>query len=175
MIKIKKKFKSWKTKDYLIETIIDEISWEKIINENFENKLNSIVHNIIQKKKKTKLIQKFSISVLFTGDQKITELNNHFRNINSATNVLSFPSIEQHEDMISLNFLGDIVISYDTLVKEAKNDKIKVSDHLIHLFVHGFLHLLGYDHENCQDAEIMEKLEIRILKNLDIKNPYACN
>ena len=173
MIEIKKKFKNWETNEYLIESIIDDILWEKIIDSKFENKINSIIQNIIQLTKNIKLTKKFSISVLFTGDNKITNLNNNFRNINSATNVLSFPFIEVHEDMKSLNFLGDIVISCDTLVKEAKKDKIKISDHLIHLFVHSFLHLLGYDHVNCVDAEIMETLEIKILKNLDIKNPYA--
>ena len=173
MIKIKKKSKNWETNDYLIESIIENILWEKIIDENFENKLNLIIQNIIELTKKTKLAQKFSVSVLFTGDKKIKDLNNNFRNINRATNVLSFPSIELHEDIKNLNFLGDIVISYDTLLKEAKKDKIKTSDHLVHLFVHSFLHLLGYDHDNCLDAKIMETLEIKILKNLDIKNPYA--
>ena len=173
MYKIKKRFKNWETNDYLIESIIENILWEKIIDENFENKLNSIIQNIIELTKKTKLTQKFSVSVLFTGDKKIKNLNNNFRNINCATNVLSFPSTELHEDKSSLNFLGDIVISYDTLLKEAKKDKIKTSDHLIHIFVHSFLHLLGYDHDNCLDAKIMETLEIKILKILDIKNPYA--
>ena len=173
MTKIKEKFKNWETNDYLIEAIIDDISWEQIIDDNFENKLDSIIRNIIQLTKKEKLTLKFTISVLFTEDKKITSLNNNYRNINSATNVLSFPFIKKYVDIANLNFLGDIVISCDTLVKEAKKNKIQVSDHLIHLFVHSFLHLLGYDHDNCFDSEIMEKLEIKILKNLDIKNPYA--
>ena len=173
MTKIKKKFKNWETNDYLIEAIIEDVSWEQIIDDNFENKIAFIIFNIIQLTKKAKITKKFTISVLFTEDKKITNLNNNHRNINSPTNVLSFPSLEKHEDIAGLNFLGDIVISCDTLVKEAKKDKIKASDHLIHLFVHSFLHLLGYDHDNCLDAEIMETLEIKILKNLDIKNPYA--
>ena len=173
MTEIKKKFKNWETNDYLIEAIIEDICWEQIIDDNFENKLNSIINNIIELTKKEKLTQKFTISVLFTEDKKITNLNNHHRNINSATNVLSFPFIKKHEDIGSLNFLGDIVISYDTLLIEAKKDKIKTSDHLIHLFIHSFLHLLGYDHGNCLDSDIMETLEIKILRNLDIKNPYA--
>ena len=173
MAKIKKKFKNWETNDYLIEAIIEDICWEQIIDDNFENKLNLTIRNIIELTKKEKLTQKFTISVLFTEDKKITNLNNNHRNINSATNVLSFPFIKKHEDIESLNFLGDIVISCDTLVKEAKKNKIQVSDHLIHLFVHSFLHLLGYDHDNCLDSDIMETLEIKILRNLDIKNPYA--
>ncbi len=181
MIKIKNKFKTWETNDYLIEGIVQDIWWEKIIDENFENKLNLIIENIIKLTKKTKLIKKFSISVLFTGDKKITQLNKKFRKINSATNILSFPATQEYINNNNpiasyyndLNFLGDIVISCDTVIEEAKRDKIIISNHLIHLFIHSILHLLGYDHESCHDAEIMEILEIKILKNMNIENPYA--
>ena len=101
----------------------------------------------------------------------IKELNANYRSKDSATNVLSFPMMDgnslQHE-----NILGDIVISSDTLIKEANNEKKIEEDHLIHLFIHGVLHLLGYDHETSYDAKIMERLEIKILKSLNINNPY---
>ena len=72
-------------------------------------------------------------------------------------------------------FLGDIVISSDTLIKESNSEKKPPMDHLTHLFIHGVLHLLGYDHENSYEAKIMEALEVKILKNLNISNPYLDN
>ena len=166
----KKKYKMWKTESYLIEAVVENIWWEKIINKSFEKKLNLILEQIIKENRFLVLKKKFSISILFTGDKKINQLNKKFRKINSPTNVLSFPSMPTNIN--TNNFLGDIVISSDTLIKEANNEKKIEEDHLIHLFIHGVLHLLGYDHETSYDAKIMETLEIKILKSLNINNPY---
>ncbi|MGY9060565.1 MAG: rRNA maturation RNase YbeY [Candidatus Puniceispirillales bacterium] len=160
----------WKTESYLIEAVVENIWWEKIINKSFEKKLNLIVEQIIKDNRFLALKKKFSISILFTGDKKINQLNKKFRKINSPTNILSFPSMPTNIN--TNNFLGDIVISSDTLIKEANNEKKIEEDHLIHLFIHGVLHLLGYDHETSYDAKIMETLEIKILKSLNINNPY---
>ena len=167
---LKKKYKMWKTESYFIEAVVENIWWEKIINKSFEKKLNLIVEQIIKDNRFLALKKKFSISILFTGDKKINQLNKKFRKINSPTNVLSFPSMPTNININ--NFLGDIVISSDTLIKEANNEKKIEEDHLIHLFIHGVLHLLGYDHETSYDAKIMETLEIKILKSLNINNPY---
>ena len=167
---LKKKYKMWKTESYLIEAVVENIWWEKIINKSFEKKLNLIVEQIIKDNRFLALKKKFSISILFTGDKKINQLNKKFRKINSPTNILSFPSMPTNIN--TNNFLGDIVISSDTLIKEADNEKKIEEDHLIHLFIHGVLHLLGYDHETSYDAKIMETLEIKILKSLNINNPY---
>ena len=123
---------------------------------------------------------KFSISLLLTDDKKINHLNKKFRQINSPTNVLSFPTMPTNfntnnflcSNYSSSNFLGDIVMSSNTLIKEAKKEKKILEDHFTHLFIHGILHLLGYDHEKSNDAKIMEALEIKILKSLYISNPY---
>ena len=85
------------------------------------------------------------VSVSFAGDKKIIELNKRFRKINLPTNVLSFPSFIQKNDEI---FLGDIIFSAETIFREAKRDKKSFNSHLIHLFIHGVLHLIGYDHQN---------------------------
>jgi probable rRNA maturation factor len=170
MAVLKKKYKIWETEYYFIEAVLENIWWENIINKFFEQKLKLIVEQIIKNNKVLGFKNKFSISILFTGDKKINQLNKKFRKINSPTNVLSFPSMPTNIN--TNNFLGDIVISSDTLIKEANNEKKIEEDHLIHLFIHGVLHLLGYDHETSYDAKIMETLEIKILKCLNINNPY---
>ena len=180
MAVLKKKYKIWETEYYFIEAVLENIWWENIINKSFEKKLKLIVEQIIKNNKVIEFKNKFSISILFTGDKKINQLNKKFRKINSPTNVLSFPSMPidiNTNNFLDLDynssiFLGDIVISSDTLIKEANNEKKIEEDHLIHLFIHGVLHLLGYDHETSYDAKIMETLEIKILKCLNINNPY---
>ena len=180
MAVLKKKYKIWETEYYFIEAVLENIWWENIINKSFEKKLKLIVEQIIKNNKVLGFKNKFSISILFTGDKKINQLNKKFRKINSPTNVLSFPSMPidintnnfLDLDFNSSIFLGNIVISSDTLIKEANNEKKIEEDHLIHLFIHGVLHLLGYDHETSYDAKIMETLEIKILKCLNINNPY---
>ena len=82
---------------------------------------------------------------------------------------MSFPSNNKLNNTI---FLGDIIFSIETIIKEAKRDNKSVENHLIHLFIHSVLHLLGYDHGTEKQAEKMENLEILILSNLQIDNPY---
>ncbi|MDB9869976.1 rRNA maturation RNase YbeY [Alphaproteobacteria bacterium] len=179
MPQIKKKYKLWDTESYFIEAIIENLWWENIISEYFEQKLALIVNEIIVNTDNENILKKFSISILFTGDKKITQLNKKFKKINFPTNILSFPAARNMNADNFLNnndnFLGDIVISSGTLIKEANSEKKKPIDHLIHLFIHGVLHLLGYDHENSYEAKIMEALEVKILKNLNISNPYLDN
>lgn len=105
------------------------------------------------------------VSVVFTNDAEIHSLNKSFRQVDRPTNVLSFPSENEGE-------LGDIILAYETVVRESKENDISNLNHTTHLILHGFLHLLGYDHEIEEDAEIMETLEILILKRLMIPNPY---
>ena len=113
--------------------------------------------------------KKNHVSLSFAGDKKIIELNKRFRKINLPTNVLSFPSFIQKNNKI---FLGDIIFSAETILKEAKRDKKSFKNHLIHLFIHGVLHLIGYDHQTENNAKVMENLEIKILETLKINNPY---
>lgn len=106
------------------------------------------------------------VSITLTNDNEIHKLNREYRNIDKPTNVLSF---ELGDDLL----LGDIYISLDTVIREAADADISVSEHTAHMVVHGVLHLLGYDHLNNRQARIMEGKEIKILKKLGIKNPYA--
>ena len=152
-----------------VEAIIDESLWDKQLINDFQKNLNKILSEIYKKSDLIKTNKKNYVSVSFSGDKKIIELNKRFRKINLPTNVLSFPSFIQKNNEF---FLGDIIFSAETIFREAKRDKKSFKSHLIHLFIHSVLHLLGYDHETNDKAFIMENLEIKILKNLNIDNPY---
>ena len=163
-------YKIWKNDFYTIEANIVRSLWEDRFIKSFENRLNKIILEIFENSKNTFIVNNILISILFTGDKKVAELNYYYRKIHKPTNVLSFPSKEINNS--NEIFLGDIVFSSQTIIEEAKRDNKNLEDHLIHLFIHGVLHLLGYDHEKEHDAHIMESLEIKILKNLKIDNPY---
>ncbi len=116
------------------------------------------------------------LAVMLTDDGGIRTLNHNWRGIDKATNVLSFPALQPtgpRGDDDAPRMLGDIAIAYETLRREADDEGKPFTDHLSHLAVHGFLHLIGYDHENDDDAKAMEALEQEILAQLGIPDPYA--
>ena len=107
-----------------------------------------------------------SLTVALADDKRVRALNARDRRKDKPTNVLSYPSGEKA-------FLGDVVLARQTVWREAKEQGKTPADHLVHLVVHGTLHLLGHDHETSEaDAERMEALERRILKRLGIADPY---
>ena len=112
------------------------------------------------------------LSVRLTDDKEIMDLNKKYRNKNSPTNVLSFCSQKNKYDKLGVQTLGDLVISKDTAIKELSGTEKTFEQHISHLTVHGFLHLLGYIHEDDNEAKTMENLETEILKKLNIPNPY---
>ena len=124
----------------------------------------------------------FDISALGGNDARIAELNASFRGKQSATNVLSWPSLDRaaldpgsHPALPraeEISDLGDIALAYETCHREAEQAGLSLSDHVLHLLVHGILHLLGYDHVDDQNAELMERIEIEILGALGVINPY---
>ena len=123
----------------------------------------------------------FACCVLACDNKKIKQLNNKFRGKNCPTNVLSFPaSLENYETKNTLtpgeanNFheLGDIAIAFDICKKEATKSKVKFEHHVYHLIIHSVLHLLGFDHEEDENARKMEKIEVQVLAKLGISNPY---
>ena len=121
--------------------------------------------------------KKLNFSILFTNDAEIKEINHKYRNLNKPTNVLSFQSMINKNNYFKIAeqeiHLGEIIISMERIVSESKINNVLFKDHFIHIFLHAILHILGYDHERNSERIKMEKIEISILKNLGIKNPYA--
>jgi probable rRNA maturation factor len=116
------------------------------------------------------------LAVMLTDDAGIRTLNSNWRGIDKPTNVLSFPALPPTGAVgpdEAPRMLGDIAIAYETTRKEADDEQKPFDHHLSHLAVHGFLHLIGYDHEKDGDAEAMEALEQEILAQLGIPDPYA--
>jgi probable rRNA maturation factor len=116
------------------------------------------------------------LAVMLTDDSGIRTLNLNWRGIDKPTNVLSFPALPPTgaggpDD--APRMLGDIAIAYETTRREADDEQKPFDHHLSHLAVHGFLHLIGYDHEKDDDAEAMETLERGILAQLGIPDPYT--
>lgn len=121
-------------------------------------------------------IDEAEIAVMLTDDAGIRTLNNNWRGIDKPTNVLSFPALlpaAPRGEGDPPRMLGDIAIAYQTTRREADDEQKPFDHHLSHLAVHGFLHLIGYDHTTDDDAEAMESLEQEILAQLGIPDPYA--
>ncbi len=112
------------------------------------------------------------IDLLLTNDDEIQKLNAQWRGKDKPTDVLSFPS---EEDAAFENFLGDIVVSHGVLTRDAAQMGKTKTAHLQHLIIHGYLHLLGFDHIEDDDAEEMEGLERKILAELGLPDPYSIN
>jgi probable rRNA maturation factor len=120
---------------------------------------------------KAKIAGAAELSIVLTDDAEQRRLNRDWRGIDKATNVLSFPQIEPFGPVIGL--LGDIILARETLEREAADLGVSFTDHFTHLVVHGFLHLLGYDHVADDEALVMEGLETQILASLGVADPYA--
>jgi probable rRNA maturation factor len=112
------------------------------------------------------------LSLLLTDDKRIRIVNRDWRGFDKATNVLSFPAAPPNR-IAQSPALGDVVLAYETVAREAEAEGKPIADHLSHLVIHGLLHLLGQDHETDADADRMEALEIAALARLGIADPYA--
>ena len=129
--------------------------------------------NTVRKVLKVTNIQRNGLTIRLSNDKEVKAFNLKWKGINKSTNILSFlnnDKVFSFENNII--YLGDIIISYDTILKEVKSRKINFQDHLSHILIHGILHLKGYTHDKEEDTRIMQNEEKRILKNLSIKNPY---
>ena len=112
----------------------------------------------------------YKVSLVLTDDDEMRALNRTWRGKDTATNVLSFPA---GEGIGEPGLLGDVVLAYETTLKEARAQDIALNDHIAHLVVHGVLHLIGFDHLHDQEAERMEAIERAALASLGIADPYA--
>jgi probable rRNA maturation factor len=117
------------------------------------------------------------VAVSLILDREMQKINHQFRGKDKTTNVLSFPA--QAPDFFQKNykenyvFLGDIIISFETVKKESLAEKKSFENHLTHMILHSILHLIGFDHQNKKEAKVMESLEVKILKQFKIPNPYS--
>ena len=145
-----------------VNVILDKIIWKKKIKR----------PNYYLKKKFNKLLNKFKItsnvqefSILLTNSEKMRQLNLRFRKKNKPTDVLSFPiNIVKKK----IGYLGDIAISYEIVNKRSKKSNFNYE--FDKMWVHGYLHLLGYDHKKIKEFEKMHKLEKKILNSIESTN-----
>ena len=149
-----------------IDILIEDERWSGKLSDVAENAINAAIQHL-----ELSPIGPCELSILLTNDQQQHQLNAQWREKQSSTNVLSFPQIEPFAPLFGL--LGDISLAYETVTKEAQSEQKRLSHHVAHLCVHGFLHILGYDHLTDDEAEQMEKLERDILADLEIADPYA--
>jgi len=151
-----------------IDVLIRSPRWKKLRN----------AAGIVRKAVRTAAIAastpRAELAIVLTDDSAIKTLNRDWRGQDKPTNVLSFPAARApapgKRDAVAL---GDIVIAYQTTAREARTERKPLADHLAHLAVHGFLHLVGYDHETTRDAKAMETLEVEILDVLGVPDPYS--
>ena len=141
--------------------------------------LSEFANTKVNAKTSAKVSAKASVSLWLCDDAQMRQLNQQHRQIDKPTNVLSFPAYDMAGNLVGQQIdgdapalLGDIVIAAETVMCEADDMQMPVADHLIHLFVHGMLHLFGHDHIDDELAETMETLEVKFLANIGVPNPY---
>lgn len=149
-----------------IAVIINDEAWP----ENLEARAEEAVLAALELAK-PKIKGAAELSIVLTNDAEQHDLNKQWRGKDSSTNVLSFPQIEPFGPVVGI--LGDITLARETLIREAEEQGIPFQAHFTHLVVHGFLHILGYDHLDEEEATEMEGLETAILATLGIDDPYA--
>lgn len=148
------------TPDPVIDILIEDERWD--VSEALTHK---VLLRVLQH---LNLKTPYEISVVLTNDDSIQALNKQYRDKDKATNVLSFP---QDDEIL----LGDVILAFETISREAKELDKSFEDHFQHLLVHGLLHLLGYDHETDEEAAEMEGLETEICVELGLDDPYKTN
>ena len=114
-----------------------------------------------------------AIDVLLTDDGEMQALNGKWREKDKPTDVLSFPADPDDSPPGAQRFLGDLALGFGVVSADSEKLERSMDLHLTHLLVHGFLHLLGYDHISSEDAVVMEGLEMRILAPLGLPDPYG--
>jgi probable rRNA maturation factor len=165
---------SEKTIEIAVDVAVDSAQWKDI--DAFEVLAQETSYTVIdwlETREGIKFPQMpLELSVLLTDDASIKEINAKWREQDKATNVLSFPTKELSVGDVPLPLLGDIIFAQETILREAEELTKSFEEHLTHLFIHGFLHLLGYDHINDTDAEQMERIETGILRSIGLSDPY---
>lgn len=149
---------------FTLDVIVESPLWDK------SPDAETIIRKAIAAATKNTARDNAEVAILLTDDPAIRKINRQWRGQDKPTNVLSFPASEAGQDAAHL---GDIVIAYETMAREAQAENKPFSHHLAHLAIHGYLHLLGYDHMTDGEAAEMERLETALLDELGIPDPYA--
>ncbi len=168
-----------------LEVSIDYDGWRDALPD-YEKIIHNAVQAVISGIPEGASLRKFAdieLSIVLCDDTLIHQLNNDYRKQDKATNVLSFEGLGPNErdtylrsdqDIPEIPFsLGEIYIAYETVEREAVTAGVSIAEHFCHLVIHGILHLLGYDHIEDDDAQVMEAHETRVLSYLGIDDPYA--
>jgi probable rRNA maturation factor len=169
----------------ILEVSVDFEDWNSKLSD-YNKIIINVIYQIVKYVPEGKQLSKFQhleLGIILCDDTFIRHLNKTFRNRDDVTNVLSFEGLspDQSKAMLQTDApaqpfpqsLGEVYIAYETLKREAELANITFSDHFTHLTIHGILHLLGYDHIENHEAEIMEAIETKLLNNLAIDDPYA--
>lgn len=143
-----------------IDVLVESEDWQN------SGAAKAIVRRVLKQAAATLSTKTAELAIVLTDDAAMRRLNRNWRGVDTATNVLAFPVRNQ------LDHLGDIVLAYETVKREARRGGKPFDHHLAHLVVHGFLHLLGYDHANDAQARRMETTERTILRDLAVPDPY---
>lgn len=161
-------------RDILIDIAIQDPAWDKV--EGLHRTVEETIKTAIRYATLPHIAQDraLELSIVLANNDLVQVLNREYRGKDKPTNVLTFAALDEdnapdHGGPLSL---GDVILAFETLMEEARDQKKPFGDHLKHLCVHGTLHLLGYDHLEEDEANIMETLEIRILQTLGVQNPY---
>ena len=155
----------------LIDIEVEEEGWLDILPE-----VRDVVETgVAAALKSADLKEQADVVVLLCDDAEMRALNKEYRNKDNATNVLSFPAPKSMRIKGVLNHLGDMALGLQTCVREAKEQNKSLKNHVLHLSIHGALHLLGYDHLHDDEATVMENLERDILSQLGVADPYGHN
>ena len=144
-----------------IDVIVDSEQWKDA------GAAKAVVRRAVMQAAVVLSTKSTELAIVLTDDRKMRTLNRNWRGTDAATDVLSFATKNAGG-----RHLGDIVLAYETVVREAHRDHKPLAHHLAHLAVHGFLHLLGFDHESDEEAREMERAERAVLRQLAIPDPY---
>ncbi len=151
-----------------IDVLIDSGQWKKAA------KIRQLVRRAVSEAAAMQSTTGSELAIVLTDDSAVRELNRLWRGVDAPTNVLSFPAATKRGADEPAH-IGDIVLAYETIEREARDEGKPLANHVAHLVVHGYLHLLGFDHEKNAEAEDMEHAERQILRRLAIPDPYRQN
>lgn len=168
--------------EIVLDTVVEDARWSTAIEsiEQVAEKVKSAAFGYLQQHENLEFLtadKPLKINICLSDDDTVQGINKEFRGLDKPTNVLSFANLDfdnfaaENEPFDEIE-LGDIIVAFETMAREADEQEVTLYAHFCHLLTHGFLHLSGYDHQTPDEAAYMENLEKEILQILGIANPY---